>query len=73
VAKGFVHTVYKRDTWLNEVEEGDELPGTYATKEEAIAAGRERARRDKTEHVIHKLDGEFAYRNSYDKDPVGRG
>ena len=54
MAKGFVHTFYKREAWLNEIEEGEELPGTYATKEDAVAAGCERAIRDKTEHVIHR-------------------
>ena len=73
MAKGFVHTVYKRDAWLNEIEEGEALPGTYATKEDAVAAGRERAIRDKTEHVIHKMDGEFGERNSYGNDPNGGG
>jgi hypothetical protein len=73
VAKGFVHTVYKHETWLNELEEGEELAGTYATKEEAAAAGRERAIRDKTEHVIHKQHGEFGERNSYGNDPRGGG
>jgi len=73
VAKGFVHTVYKRDSWLNELEDGDELPGTFASKEEAVAAGRERAIRDRTEHVIHKMGGEFEERNSYGNDPRGSG
>jgi hypothetical protein len=56
VAKGFVHTVYKRETWLNEIEEGQELSGSYATKDEAVSAGRTRAKSDKTEHVIHNQD-----------------
>lgn len=73
MAKGFVHTVYKNDTWLNELEEGEALSGTYATKEEAVEAGRERAQRDKTEHVIHKMDGEFEERNSYGNDSRGGG
>ncbi len=73
MAKGFVHTVYKRETWLNELEEGEELSGTYATKEEAVAAGRQRAMADRTEHVIHNMDGEFGERNSYGNDPQGGG
>ena len=40
VAQGFVHTVYKNEMWFNELEEGNALPGTFATKEEAVAAGR---------------------------------
>ena len=73
MAKGFVHTVHKGDTWLNELEEGGELPGRYATKEEAVAAGRNRAKSDKTEHVIHRQDGSFEERSSYGNDPRGGG
>jgi Uncharacterized protein conserved in bacteria (DUF2188) len=73
VAKGFVHTVYKRETWLNEIEEGQELSGTYATKDEAVSAGRVRAKSEKTEHVIHNQDGTIGERNSYGNDPRGGG
>jgi hypothetical protein len=72
MAAGFVHTVYKRETWLNEIEEGDELPGSYATKEVAVSAGREEAIDRKTEHVIHNQDGTISERNSYGDDPVSR-
>ena len=40
VAAGFIHTVYKGATWVNEVEGNDEpLARTFATKEEAVVAG----------------------------------
>ena len=35
----------------------------------AQAAGRDAAKRDKTEHIIHNKDGEIASRNSYGNDP----
>jgi hypothetical protein len=70
VAKGFIHTVYKNEQWTNELEEGDEFGGVHATKEEAVAAGRSRARQDKTEHVIHNQDGVISERNSYGNDPA---
>ena len=72
MAPGFVHSVYKRKTWINELEDGDELPGSYATKEVAVAAGREVAIDRQTEHVIHNQDGSISERNSYGKDPVSR-
>jgi hypothetical protein len=72
MADGFIHTVYKREAWLNEVEGGDELPGTFASKDEAVAAARIRAMADKTEHVIHNQDGTIGERNSYGGDPTGR-
>jgi hypothetical protein len=72
VGAGFVHTVYKRETWLNEIEDSEELPGSYATKEVAVSAGREEAIDRKTEHVIHNEDGAISERNSYGYDPVSR-
>jgi len=72
VGAGFVHTVYKRETWLNEIEDGEELAGSYATKEVAVSAGREEAIDRKTEHVIHNQDGTISERNSYGNDPVSR-
>ena len=47
MAQGFVHTVYKNDQWINEVEDGDEICGVHATKEEAVRAGRARPQQDK--------------------------
>jgi hypothetical protein len=70
MAEGFVHTVYKNEQWINGVEEGEEIGGVHATKEEAVAAGRARAQQDKTEHVIHNQDGTIGERNSYGNDPV---
>jgi Uncharacterized protein conserved in bacteria (DUF2188) len=72
VAQGFIHTVYKNEQWVNEVEEGAEFGGSHGTKEDAVAAGRERARQDKTEHVIHNQDGTISERNSYGHDPASR-
>jgi hypothetical protein len=49
VADGYIHTVYKSDEWINEVEGGGAFGGAHATKEAAVEAGRARARADKTE------------------------
>ena len=69
---GFVHTVFKGGQWVNEVE-GDGASGVgYANKEEAVAAGRGRAKQDTTEHVIHNQDGKIGERNSYGNDSPGR-
>ena len=72
MAEGFIHTVYKNDEWVNEFEQGAELGLPHATKEEAVAAGRTRAKSDKTEHVIHNQDGTIGERNSYGGDSAGR-
>jgi hypothetical protein len=67
-----VHTVYARETWINELEDGDELPGSYATKEGAVSAGREQPIGRRTEHVIHNREGTIGERSSYGKVPVSR-
>ena len=72
MATGFVHTVYKDGNWINQLEEQEALAGTFATKEDAAAAGRAAAVLRKTEHVIHNQDGSFDERNSYGNDPVSR-
>jgi hypothetical protein len=72
MAKGFIHTVHKGGQWINEVEEGPEIGGIHARKEEAVQAGRARAQHDKTEHVIHNQDGTISERNSYGNDPSDR-
>jgi len=68
LSRGWVHTVYRGGIWVNEVEGNGQL-SSHATKEEAVAAGRDAARARRTEHVIHHVDGTIAERNSYGNDP----
>jgi uncharacterized protein DUF2188 len=72
MADGFIHTVFKDGQWINKLEGGGEFGGSYANKQEAVAAGRGRAKQDKTEHVIHNQDGRISERNSYGGDTAGR-
>jgi len=72
MAKGFIHTVYKGGQWINEVEEGEQIGGVHATKEEAVRAGRARAQQDRTGHVIHNQDGAIGEGNSYGRDSASR-
>ena len=67
---GDVHTVHRDGKWLNTIEGGDDAGGTHATKEEAVAAGRDLARSRKAEHLIHNLDGKIGERQSYGNDPT---
>jgi hypothetical protein len=67
-----VHTVPHEDGWANRREGATRVIKKFATKAEAQAAGRETARRDKTEHLIHKRDGTVGSRNSYGSDSQGR-
>ena len=41
----------------------------FDTKADAQAAGRATAKREGTEHVVHKRDGRIGERNSYGNDP----
>ncbi len=68
-AKGEVHTVPNPDGdgWVNEVLGA--VVSRHRTKEDAVERGRELARRDRTEHVIHTMDGRIAEKNSYGNDP----
>lgn len=64
-----VHTVPHGDGWANRREGADRVSRTFPTKHDAQQAGRETARNDKTEHVIHKQDGKIGEKNSYGGDP----
>jgi hypothetical protein len=58
--------------WINRREGSSRALGRYDRKVDAQAAGREAARRDHTEHVVHNSDGRIATRNSYGNDPRSR-
>lgn len=64
-----VHTVPTEDGWANRREGGKRASSTHDTKAEAQAAGREAAKKDGVEHLIHKKDGTIGDRNSYGNDP----
>jgi len=64
-----VHTVPHGDGWANRREGADRVSKVFPTKAEAQEAGRETARREHTEHLIHKRDGTIGERNSYGNDP----
>jgi hypothetical protein len=72
MADGFVHTVFKGQQWVNEIEGGDVFGATHSSKEAAVAAGHARAMQDRTEQVIHNQDGTIGERNSYGNDPASR-
>jgi hypothetical protein len=71
MADGFVHTVYKDDQWVVEIEGNGEV-GSHSTKEDAVEQGRSQAHQSKTEHVIHNQDGTISERHSYGNDPASR-
>jgi hypothetical protein len=68
MAEGFIHTVHRDGKWVNEVEGGQRASSTHDTKDEAVTAGRDLARNQTTEHVIHNMDGTISERKSYGGD-----
>jgi Uncharacterized protein conserved in bacteria (DUF2188) len=66
--RGWLHTAYKGGHWVNEIEGGG-VVSRHWTKEEAVEAGRETARAQRTEHLIHRIDGGIAERHNYGSNP----
>jgi hypothetical protein len=64
-----VHTVPHGDGWANRREDASRVSKVFGTKAAAQAAGRDTAKRDKVEHVVHKKDGSIGERKSYGNDP----
>lgn len=64
-----VHTVPHDDGWANRREGADRVSKVFPTKDAAERAGRDTARREGVEHLIHKKDGKIGERNSYGNDP----
>lgn len=67
--KSNIHTVPDSDGWANRREGSERASGRYPTKDAAERAGRDAARRDGVEHLIHRRDGTIGERNSYGNDP----
>ncbi len=66
---GGVHTTpaAERDGWWNRMD--GRVVSRHRLKVEAVAAGREIARRLRVEHTIHRADGVISEKNSYGNDP----
>ena len=63
-----VHTVHRDGTWMNEVG-GQRVGATFATRDEAVTAGRDLAEERRTEHHVHGLDGRIHEKHSHGNDP----
>jgi Uncharacterized protein conserved in bacteria (DUF2188) len=55
--------------WGNKLEGSSRFINQAATKREAQATGRDRARKDKVEHIVQNKDGQIGQRHSYGPDP----
>jgi hypothetical protein len=65
VAKANIWTVPHGEGWANRREGNREVSETFATKAEALHAGRETARLDHVEHVVAHLDGRVGRRRNF--------
>jgi Uncharacterized protein conserved in bacteria (DUF2188) len=72
VPKKNVWTVPPDGGWANKLEGSSRFLNRAPTKREAQALGRERAMKDKVEHIIKNRDGQIGQRNSYGHDPTQR-
>ncbi|WP_225934426.1 MULTISPECIES: DUF2188 domain-containing protein [unclassified Cupriavidus] len=63
-----IHVVPAGEGWAVEAAGGGKRT-MFATQEEAIEAGTERAQADKVELLIHGRDGQIRERNSFGHDP----
>lgn len=70
MAKKDIHVVPHKDGWAAE-REGSSRPFTVEpTQAKAIDAGRDAAKRDEVELVIHNRQGEIRNSNSFGNDPA---
>ncbi|AMR77581.1 conserved hypothetical protein [Cupriavidus phytorum] len=64
-----IHVVPLDNGWAIESEDGAGGRQLYATQEDAIAAGTEKARQLQAELLVHGRDGRIRMRNSFGNDP----
>ena len=60
-----VHTVFGPDGWTNECDAWPRARDPHSTRDEAEAAGRDWARQEQTDHIVHDADGAIERRTSY--------
>jgi hypothetical protein len=68
MAHGWVHTVWRGGTWVNEVEEEGQS-SLHRTKDEAVAVGRDLAQALGAGHVVHNMDGSVRSRIAPEPEP----
>jgi Uncharacterized protein conserved in bacteria (DUF2188) len=67
MARGWVHTVRRNGVWLTEIE-GEGALFRHESQAAAVEAGTEAARRLRTRHLIHGMDGGVVDNVSYEAD-----
>ena len=64
-----VHIVPHNGNWAVRIEGNERVTSVHDTQHEAEVVGRDRARRDHVEILIHREDGRIRDRDSYGNDP----
>jgi hypothetical protein len=64
-----VHVTPRGNKWAVIREGNERATSLHDTQAEAVKKGRETARRDKTEFILHNQQGEIRERDSYGSDP----
>lgn len=69
MSKKNVHVVPHPEGWAVKIEGNERSSFVRGTKQEALDVGRDRARSDKVELVIHGKNGQIQDKDSYGSDP----
>lgn len=64
-----VHVTPRDEGWAVIREDNERASSVHRTQAEAERAGRQAARRDETEFILHGRDGRIRERDSYGNDP----
>lgn len=65
MTKGDIETYYEDGQWKNKAEGNTRASGTYDTKADAQADGRQMAIDRGVEHVVKRMDGTIGEKNTY--------
>jgi hypothetical protein len=67
--KGDVHVIPSDKGWRVQIEGTGRARSTHQTQAEAAKAGRDIARRNKSELLVHGRDGKIRERSTFGNDP----
>jgi uncharacterized protein YdaT len=69
MSKNDVHIVPDNKQWAVKLEKEKQAQKVVSTQREAIKIGREIAKSNKSELIVHGRDGAIREKNTYGKDP----
>lgn len=64
-----IHVVHKGNSWAMEEEGAAENATVFDTRALAVESGREMAKQNQVELIVHRMDGTIDERDSYGNDP----